>query len=125
MQTYSLAFSGSLFLGTKNTQQTQIQAKPYASLVNHDTVHFSGENNTARRQRYEALCLAVGVSKDEIASLREVARNTDNVKNAATRQKSDRTNSEHAKLLKKEYLKRLENASGEYDGAHDSVFESE
>jgi hypothetical protein len=126
MQTYSLGL-GTSFSTRKSVQPTLTLTKPYASLSSHDTVHFSAkrENNTARRIKYETLCLAVGVTEAEIASLREAAKNTDKVKNADVKQKFDRTNSEHAKLLKAEYLKRLKNESGEYDGAHDSVSESE
>ena len=124
MQTYSLGLGASFFT-RKPVQPTQTQTKPYTSLSSHDMVCFAGKSPRTRRDEWEKKCRAIGVSSDEIETIKTQASQDPNVINATNQNKSTYTFNAEIKLLREEYNKRVENASGAYDGAHDSVSESE
>jgi len=129
MQTYSLGFSTTGPHGLPNhvsSKQTHLQI-PYASLTSHDTVLFgTGYKSTKdRRDQYEHFCRSIGVTNTEIQAIKTTASQSDKVKKADSKNKFSYRIAEEYRLLRAEYLKRVENKDGEYDGAHDSVSEPE
>src|SRR6185369_3616426 len=106
-------FSGKNSLNSKQEHST-------VSLESKDTVHF-GVNSKIHRDKREALCRSIGFTDTEIQALKDQVANTDEVKNADTRKKTDLRYRREAQLMQREYNKRVENISGDYDGAYEEV----